>query len=240
MVDFTQKQRYTVYDLVEIVRLLRSENGCPWDKVQTHKSVRMDFLEEVYEVLDAIDADNPEMLCEELGDVMLQVVFHTQMEREKNTFEFDDVADGICKKLVERHPHVFGDLKIEDKDKVLENWDKIKRDKKQQNYSESMANVPVTLPSLMRAQKLFRRAGRAGVETEVRDSLKNELNSSDNKNKIIGNLLFEIAALAKENGIDAEEALQFANQRFIDGVAKLEADNRLDGIDKKSLSIDKL
>ena len=127
MVDFLFKECYSVDDLVEIVSLLRSENGCPWDKEQTHKSIRKDFIEEVCEVCEAIDEDDSDMLREELGDVLLQVVFHTGIETEAGNFTLDDVADGICKKLILRHPHVFGDIKVSNTSEVLENWNNIKQ-----------------------------------------------------------------------------------------------------------------
>ena len=110
MVEFEFKERYNTEDLIEIVRLLRSPGGCPWDKVQTHESIRKDFIEEVYEAVEAIDEKDPVHLREELGDVLLQVVFHTVLEEEKGGFAFDDVTDEICKKMIIRHPHVFGDV----------------------------------------------------------------------------------------------------------------------------------
>ena len=126
MIDnFQFKEKYTVSDLVDIVEILRSPEGCPWDREQNHKSIRRDFLEETYEVIEAINKEDKDLLLEELGDVLLQVVFHTQIEREKGTFELSDVADGICKKMIERHPHVFGDVNAETSEQVLENWDVI-------------------------------------------------------------------------------------------------------------------
>ena len=110
--DFQFKQKYNVEDLVEIMRILRSENGCPWDREQTHESIRKNFIEETYEVIEAINKADSHLLCEELGDVLMQVVFHAQMEAEKQVFDFSDVADGVCKKLIERHPHVFGDVEV--------------------------------------------------------------------------------------------------------------------------------
>ena len=120
------RERYCFEDLVDIVEILRSDGGCPWDREQDHKSIRKDFIEETYEVIEAIDTENPELLREELGDVMLQVVFHTQIEREVGRFDIDDVSNDICAKLIHRHPHVFGDLKLDNSADVLDNWDKIK------------------------------------------------------------------------------------------------------------------
>ena len=126
-VDFEFKDAYTVSDLLRIMEILRAPGGCPWDREQDHLSIRSNFIEETYEVVEAIDNGDSDALREELGDVLLQVVFHTQMEKEKGVFDFDGVADGICKKLIERHPHVFGNVKVDGAEEVLTNWDKIKR-----------------------------------------------------------------------------------------------------------------
>ena len=124
--EFQFKEKYDVKDLVEIVRILRSPEGCPWDKVQTHQTIRQDFIEEVYEAVEAIDEENAEHLKEELGDVLLQVVFHSVLEEEKGSFGLDDTADDVCKKMILRHPHVFGNVQADTPEQVLENWDKIK------------------------------------------------------------------------------------------------------------------
>ena len=125
---YPKKEHYTADDLLAILAILHDpENGCPWDKVQTHESIRTDLIEETYEVCEGIDKDSPEMLREELGDLLLQIVFHAQIEREKGTFDFDDVCNDICQKLVYRHPHVFGEVKVKDSDDVLKNWDALKR-----------------------------------------------------------------------------------------------------------------
>lgn len=162
--DFQFKDKYDVNDLLEIMRILRSENGCPWDREQDHKSIRKDFLEETYEVVEAIDADDKELLLEELGDVLLQVVFHSRIEEEKGGFDFDDVADGICQKLIVRHPHVFGDVNAETSGEVLKNWNNIKQQTKgQETFYETLESVCTTLPALMRAQKIGQRAKRAEI-----------------------------------------------------------------------------
>ena len=127
MVDFQYKDSYDVNDLVEIVRILRSPGGCPWDAEQTHESIRRDFLEETYEVAEAIDEGSTEHLKEELGDVLLQVALHTRIEEEQGNFNLNDVADGVCKKLIYRHPHVFGDVSVSGTGEVLTNWDALKR-----------------------------------------------------------------------------------------------------------------
>ena len=117
--DFEFKEKYEIGDLLEIMKILRSENGCPWDREQDHKSIRKDFIEEVYEAVEAIDSDDAELLKEELGDVLLQVVFHCRIEEEKGSFAFGDAVDGICKKLIVRHPHVFGDVTAETSEQVF-------------------------------------------------------------------------------------------------------------------------
>ena len=217
------KSSYNVYDLAEIVKVLRSENGCPWDKVQTHESIRKDFLEEVYEVLEAIDSGDPAMLREELGDVLLQVVFHAEIETEKKNFDLDAVADEVCKKLIIRHHHVFGDVNADTVDKVLTNWDAIKKEEKhQETFSDTLKSVPKVFPALMRAQKLTKRANRAGVDLAdkseaaalIRKRL-DEIEGSDApQDKAFGNMLLLCAELARLTGVDAEEALGYECDSF--------------------------
>lgn len=145
--EFERKAHYTVADLCRIMQLLRSENGCPWDRVQTHESIRKNLIEETYEAVEAIDCKNSDMLKEELGDVLLQVVFHAQMEAEEGRFTFDDVADGICQKLIVRHPHIFSDTKADSADEVLDNWNRIKQETKgQKTATETLNAVPRQLP----------------------------------------------------------------------------------------------
>ncbi len=254
MSDFQFKEKYNVYDLADIVKKLRGENGCPWDKVQTHQTIRKDFLEEVYEVIEAIDADSVPMMKEELGDVLLQVVFHCEIETEKKNFDLDDVADDICKKLIIRHPHVFGDVNVKNTEEVLVNWENIKQETKgQECYSDTLESVPKVFPALMRGQKLGKRAARAGMdfedvsgavsslESEVLE-LKEEIakgNSKDIENEL-GDVLFSCCNVARLMGLDAEEALQRANEKFIERFKKVEELTRLDGIDMKSLGINEL
>lgn len=230
-----EKKSYNVYDLADIVRVLRSENGCPWDKVQTHQSIRKDFLEETYEVLEAIDADNADMLREELGDVLLQVVFHCQIEDEKKVFDLDAVADEVCKKLIIRHPHVFGDVCADTVDKVLTNWDAIKKEEKgQETYSDTLKSVPKVFPSLMRAQKLTKRASRAGADfsdkaeviTLIRQRLDSIEKGSPDSDAELGNMLLLCSELARLTGSDAEEALGFECSRFTERFEELEKSGR--------------
>ncbi|MBR6046335.1 MAG: nucleoside triphosphate pyrophosphohydrolase [Ruminococcus sp.] len=230
-----KKDKYGLDDLVDIVAVLRSENGCPWDKVQTHESIRKDLLEETYEVLEAIDCGDPAMLREELGDVLLQVVFHCQIEREKGIFDLDAVADEVSKKLILRHPHVFGEVKADTVDKVLSNWDAIKKEEKgQETFSDTLRSVPKVFPSLMRAQKLTKRADRAGCDLsgtgetlalirERLDAIESQGSASD---KDIGSLLMLCAELSRQTGCDAEEALGFECERFTQRFEQLEGSGR--------------
>ncbi len=225
---FSEKEKYTIDDLVEIVKILRSENGCDWDKVQTHESIRMDLIEEAYEAAEAIDAANTEHLKEELGDLLLQVVFHARIEDEKESFDFDDVCDGISKKLVFRHPHVFGELKLDGAEQVLENWDKIKRNAKSQSFSDSLEDIPKVLPSLMRAQKIGKRAARSGLDfadtKACLEGLKSEITELENAlesggeaqiREVLGDILFSCANLARFLKINSEKALTDASNKFI-------------------------
>ena len=249
-----EKTEYNVYDLAEIVKILRSENGCPWDKVQTHQSIRNDFLEEVYEVLEAIDYDSEEMLREELGDVLLQIVFHAQIEEEFNHYKLDDIANDVCQKLIIRHPHVFGNIDADNVDTVLKNWDNIKKETKgQETYSDTLKSVPKVFPALMRAQKLGKRAARAGMDFKGNDdcfeSLKSEvyeleeaLNNGDKTSaeKGLGDLLFSCANMARKLGADAEQLLYNANEKFLKRFEAVENAVRQDGFDMQTLSIDSL
>lgn len=162
-VDFAFKETYSIEDLLAIMRILRGENGCPWDREQTHQSIRNNFIEETYEAVEAIDNSDPVLLEEELGDVLLQVVYHAEMEREAGRFSFEDVADGICQKLIQRHPHIFGDVVAGTTDEVLDNWDEIKKKTKgQTTYTDTLKSVPKVFPSLMRAAKVQKRAAKSG------------------------------------------------------------------------------
>lgn len=243
--DFQFKDRYSCEDLVDIVAILRAPGGCPWDAQQSHESIRRDFIEETYEVIEAINKKNPEMLREELGDVLLQVVFHTLIETEKGVFTFDDVCDEICKKLIIRHPHVFGDVNVESTEEVLTNWDAIKMSTKQQKTTtETMLSVPREFPALMRAAKIQKKASKAGfdwkdIEGTV-DKVKEEtaeveeaISSCDSEllKEEIGDLLFAVVNVSRFSGIDPEEALTIASDKFLDRfslVEKMASEQRID------------
>ena len=165
--DFQYKEAYNITDLIGIMRILRSPDGCPWDKVQTHESIRQNFIEETYEAVEAIDKGDSPLLREELGDVLMQVIFHSLMEEEEGRFNFDDVCDDVCKKLIIRHPHVFGNVEADTPDEVLRNWDAIKmQTKSQQSFADSVDDVARSLPALMRAQKVQKRSAKSGMDFE--------------------------------------------------------------------------
>ncbi len=225
--DLLSKDRFNIDDLVNVVIVLRSENGCPWDKVQTHKSIKKDFLEEVYEVMEAIDCQSPEMMREELGDVLLQVVFHTVIEQENGNFVLDDVITEICQKLIVRHPHVFGNVNADTVDKVLTNWDAIKKETKgQETYTDTLKSVPKNFPALMRAQKLGKRAARAGIDFESADEIMNVLKGMINNNADIEDILFVCANAERHLSEDAEEQLAGACDRFVERFEELEKSGR--------------
>ncbi|MEM5781292.1 MAG: MazG family protein, partial [Lawsonibacter sp.] len=165
MINFECTRSYGVKDLEEIVRILRAPGGCPWDAEQTHESIRRNFIEEAYEAVEAIDEKSPAHLREELGDVLLQVVLHAQMEAEIGAFDLDGVADGICKKLIFRHPHVFGDVTVSGSGEVLSNWEDLKREEKgQSTHTDALEAVARSLPALWRAEKVQKKAKKAGFD----------------------------------------------------------------------------
>ncbi len=234
--DFCFKDKYSVEDLRNIMRILRSEEGCPWDREQNHLSIRSDLLEEAYETADAIDSGDTENLCEELGDLLLQVVFHAQISSEENEFDFDDVADGICKKLIVRHPHVFGNVVAETSEQVLNNWDIIKREtKNQETYTDTLVSVPKAFPALMRAKKVQKRASKAGYDFDstqsvlekVDEELKElrEVIDSGNQERVseeLGDLLFAVVNVSRFAGADPESSLASAVDKFIGRFAECE------------------
>lgn len=240
---FEFKEKYDINDLREIMKELRSDHGCPWDREQDHKTIRMDVLEEAYEVAEAIDKEDTALLKEELGDLLLQVVFHSQLEDEQNSFNFDDVCDGICKKLIYRHPHVFGDIKVNTSAEVLKNWDVLKsKSKNEEKASDRLRSVPGLLPALMRAEKVGKRAANAGMDfrstDEVLDRLKSEINEleaalkegSDIKTEEeLGDILFSCTNLSRFLKKDSEKALTFAINKFIIRFSRVEAELEKEG-----------
>lgn len=252
--SFKEKSNYKFEDLVEIMKLLRAPNGCPWDREQDHKSIRQNFIEETYEVIEAIDNDDKELLKEELGDVLLQVVFHAEMESEKEQFNIDDVCDGICKKLIIRHPHVFGDVEADTSEKVLSNWDKIKmQTKSQKSQSDAMDSVSKSLPSLMRSTKIQQKAAKVGFDwSDVNgalDKLSEEVaelkeavleNDKEHQTEELGDVLFSVVNVSRFLKIDSEEALYKACDKFSDRFRKVENLAKERNIDMKTATLEEL
>ncbi len=229
MINFLRKEKYGFEDLVEITKILRSDEGCPWDREQNHKSIRMNFVEETYEACEAIDNDDPVLLLEELGDVLAQVVFHAELESEAGRFDISDVADGVCKKFIERHPHVFGDVKADTATEVLKNWDDIKRrEKKQQTHFSAMDSVARSLPSLMRAEKLQSKAKKAGLPEksifELSQKITDELSHGENMN--VGDVLMNVVRISRVLGVNPEEELDARNEKFLSAFKKLESEGK--------------
>lgn len=210
-------------ELIKTISILRSENGCQWDREQTHSSLRSNMLEEAYEAVDAIDNNDPKHLKEELGDVLLQVVLHSQIAQESNEFNIDDVAKQIKDKLINRHPHVFSDVKVNNTTEIIENWEKIKKEEKPHRTS-IMDGVSKSQAALMSAQKISKKAISVGFEWPneqslwecVHSELKEfqEAKTFEDKEDELGDILFAVVNLARWNKIDAEQALLKANKKF--------------------------
>lgn len=223
-------EKYDISALRTIMEILRSDEGCPWDREQTHTSIRQSFIEETYEAVDAIDNADTSLLLEELGDVLLQVVFHARIEEETGSFGLDDVIDGISRKLVSRHPHVFGEMHADTSGEVLGIWEAAKKEEKKERRTatDAMLAVPRSLPALMRAQKIGGRAAKVGFDfesaldamtkiVEETEEVREVLNSDCDKNKLedeLGDLLFAVVNTARLAGIDSEIALSRATDKF--------------------------
>ena len=244
------KKNYSFDDLVMVIEVLRGEGGCPWDMEQTHKSMRKDFIEETYEVIEAIDTENPELLREELGDVLLQVVFHANIEAEQKRFDINDVANDICAKLVHRHPHVFGDVFADTSEKVLSNWEKIKSEEKsRKTVTDKLRAIPPMLPALMRAQKVGKKASCFDFENaeQVFDKINEELEEIKAAAAMgdgaaieeeMGDLLLTVTSLARKLGIDSEVALSKATDKFIGRFEVVEKEAEKLGKDMSEISND--
>ena len=243
---------YTFDDLVTVVELLRSEGGCPWDMEQTHKSIRNDFIEETYEVIEAIDPEDPVLLREELGDVLLQVVFHARIEQENDVFGMAEVSNDICAKLIHRHPHVFGTVEVENSAEVLKNWEAIKGEEKQRvTVTDKLRAIPPMYPALMRAQKVGKKAAcfDFGSTEEVYAKLDEEIAevkaaaASGNQAAVeeeLGDLLLTVTSLARKLGVKSEEALYHATNKFIDRFEKVENAVMEAGKDMETLTMAEL
>ena len=243
---------YTFEDLVTVVELLRSEGGCPWDMEQTHKSIRNDFIEETYEVIEAIDTEDPVLLREELGDVLLQVVFHARIEQENDVFGMAEVSNDICAKLIHRHPHVFGTVEVENSAEVLKNWEAIKGEEKQRvTVTDKLRAIPPMYPALMRAQKVGKKAAcfDFGSAEEVYAKLDEEIaevkaaaasGDQDAVAEELGDLLLTVTSLARKLGVKSEEALFHATNKFIDRFEKVENAVMEAGKDMETLTMAEL
>ena len=248
---FEFKDRYSIDDLLHIMRYLRAPDGCPWDREQTHESIRKNLIEETYEVIEAINKQDKDLLLEELGDLLLQIVFHAEMETEQGGFTFDDVCNGVCQKLVERHPHVFGSVHAENAEDALASWDNVKRTKKgQKKGSVPMLSVPREMPALMRADKVQGKAKKLGFDwPDVSGALdKLEEETAELKEAIasgeradismeLGDLLFSAVNVSRFVDCDAEEALTGATDKFIARFQKLEALAAERGLDLETASL---
>ena len=247
-----EKESYEFDDLVEIVKILRSEGGCPWDREQTHKSIRNDFIEETYEVIEAIDTDDPVLLREELGDVMLQVVFHARIAEEEKVFAVNEVADGICKKLIHRHPHVFADVCAGTSEEVLKNWEAIKSDEKsRKTVTDKLRAVPPMLPALMRATKVGKKASCFDFPeiSDVMDKLSEEFvevsEAIEEGNEAhiaeeIGDLLLTVTSLCRKLNVSAEDALRAATDKFISRFERIEEEILSEGKELSDYTLEEL
>ena len=230
--------------LIEIIDILRSENGCKWDREQTHTTLRKNMLEEAYEAVDAIDDNDMKHLQEELGDVLLQVVLHAQIAKEEKSFDIEDVAKQISDKLVHRHPHVFGDVKVDSTQEILDNWEKLKKEEKPHRTS-IMDGISRSQAALMSAQKISKKAVNVGFEWPDEASLYDcvlseikefkEAKTQDEKEDELGDILFAVVNLARWNKIDAEQALLRANKKFI---SRFRAMEKLADKDLETLSLE--
>lgn len=252
--EFVLKDKYNIDDLVAIIKVLRAPGGCPWDREQTHESIKKNFIEETYEVVEAINKQSTDMLREELGDVLLQIVLHSEMESENGNFSFDDVVNDIVQKLVVRHPHVFGEVVANNTAEALNSWDAVKlKTKGQKNQTESMLSVPRELPALMRAQKIQHKAAKIGFDWdnvggavdklyEEIDELKTAMEQGkrfDIEDEF-GDILFSCVNIARFIDVDSEEALTASTDKFMSRFSLVEQMASEQGIDMKSSSIEEL
>ena len=229
------KNNYDIDDLIKIVAILRGPNGCPWDKIQTHQTVRDGIIEEAYEAADAIDNQDAVSLKEELGDLLLQLVFHSQIGQEAGEFNFSDICDGVCRKLISRHPHVFAGAKANNAQEVTDSWDKLKRQEKgQTSVTQTLISVPKAMPALMRAGKVQSRAAKAAEPIDIKcavdklgdsfDQLKHAAGQNDSDlSENIGDVLFSAVNVSRISKVNAENALAKSTDQFIENFSKSEA-----------------
>jgi tetrapyrrole methylase family protein/MazG family protein len=221
--------RYTFEEFMNIITRLRSKDGCPWDREQTHESLKPCLLEECYETFEAIDQKDSENLCEELGDILLQVALHSVIAREQGEFDIDDVISLEAEKMIRRHPHVFGDVKVEDSDDVIRNWEEIKKkEKKKKNIVEEIMEIPKAFPAILRAEKIQKKASKSGMDFagyeevlekvyEELEELKKSIEIGDKSNisDEFGDVLFTMINLSRFLQLNAENSLTNASNKFI-------------------------
>ncbi len=224
--------KYTMDDLLSIMKRLRADDGCEWDKAQTHQSIKRSMIEEVYEAIEALDNNDDKMFANELGDVLLQVVFHSRIAEERGAFDFSDVVNEICTKLVERHSHVFGNDKAGNETEALAAWEKNKKKEKGlKTFSDALVDVPKNFPALIRAEKVQKKAKLAGFDWEnidgAIDKVYEELDeiksaSQETISEEFGDLLFSVVNLGRFLKVDPEISLTDATNKFIDRFVKME------------------
>jgi MazG family protein len=234
-------------ELVKVIHRLQAPDGCPWDREQTHESLARHLLEETHETLEAIDSGKAERLREELGDLLLQVVFHAEIANREATFDIDDVSETIVAKLIKRHPHVFGDVQVDSAAEVLVNWERIKAEEKGEHPVDD--EIPATLPALARASKVQRRAAGFGFDWRTRDAalgkVREELDELENapRERVedeLGDLLFAVAAFGRRVDVDPETALRKATRRFAERFDRMKASAAGEGVNLDDLSEDEL
>jgi tetrapyrrole methylase family protein/MazG family protein len=245
----SQRETSSYQDLRAVIARLRAPDGCPWDREQTHASLRPYVIEEAYEVLAVLDSADTQRLPEELGDLLLQILLHTQLAEEASEFEMAEVLEGLAQKLVRRHPHVFGDVKLETAGQVTQQWDELKRSERPSDGS-ALDGVPPAMPALSYAQTLLRRAETAGFAWPAREDVLQKLDEELRElagaatpqaaSEELGDLLLNVANYARYLGIDAEQALREAGHKFRRRFTAVEAGARQQGLDLKSQSRDSL
>ena len=245
MINFEKKDTDSLQDLITILRILRAPGGCPWDRAQTHLSNRRNFLEEAYEAAEAFDRDDPALMCEELGDMLMQVLFNIHIEEDAGRFTTDDVTDHVCRKLIFRHPHVFGDATADTSEEVLVNWDALKRQEKgQHTTAEAMDSVARSLPALWRADKLQSKAAKAGFEfpdvSGALDKLDEAMENGTNFTEELGDVLFAAVKVGRFVGVDPEDALNRTCEKFIKRFRCVERACAARGAEMNTLPLDEL
>ena len=247
-----QKERYTFNDLIKIMEKLRGKGGCPWDAEQTHQTLAQCLIEEAYETAEAIEKDDIYALYDELGDVLLQVVFHGQIAKECGEFDITDITNAICSKLILRHPHIFGNIKADTADKVLENWEQIKKKEKGlKTYTQSMRDIPSGLSALIRSAKIQKKARAVGFDfgsakeaflkvKEETAELEEALNSGLEIKQEAGDLLFSIVNVLRLSKEDPETALMAANEKFVNRFEYIEKNSTVDLKDVSAEEMDRL